>query len=354
MRAVFAAFSGGSSNAPKRSKVQLRAQAYLRAFICSAVALEHVHLFLFLSPTPTYEFLKAQLGSHSRVHLLPASGKSGGARLQHARYVEYLTLLATAAANATKIVLADATDVVFQADPFPLVEHGLYTAEEAASYTLGSHAANAMWVRETYGDATLGSIADRRVVCSGLTMGTARAIRSYLELMASEGAKRLSAARLDELRRKHGRDLCRGFDQGIHNVLMRTTLGSTVTILPSGLAALFNGNEMRCGSDVELLNQTRLAYVARASSTAAPAAAAAAAAGTGAGVRGSLDVPPSIAVAHQYGRVRGRCQRAVRRSLTCRGGGRAQASVPGYCDVCARLWPEWLGDAENTWRAFAD
>ena len=345
---VFAAFSGGSINAPKRSAAQLRAQAYLRSFICSIAALEEAHLFLFLSPTPTYEFLKAHLGSHSRIHVLPATSQTGGVRLQHARYLEYLELLRVGrVANASKVVLADASDVVFQSDPFALIkEDRLYTAEEAASYTVGSHMANAMWVRETFGETTLQRLAQQRVVCSGLTMGSGAAVGNYLEHMVAESATRLGVARLDELKRKHGRDLCRGLDQGLHNVLVRTRLAPTTTVLPSRRSALFHGNEMHCDADV-VLNGSRLSY--------APTVDAAAA-------------PPPIAIAHQFGRIRGGCQRAVRRALTCREeapAARAAATVqssaaaassaawwrrPSYCDVCAQLWPQWLGDSAESWR----
>ena len=345
---VFAAFSGGASNAPKRSAAQLRAQAYLRSFICSIVALEEAHLFLFLSPTPTYEFLKAHLGSHSRIHVLPATSQSGGVRLQHARYLEYLQLLRGGrVANASKVVLADASDVVFQSDPFELIkEDRLYTAEEAASYTVGSHVANAMWVRETFGEGTLQRLAQQRVVCSGLTMGSAAAVGNYLKHMVAESATRLGVARLDELKRKHGRDLCRGLDQGLHNVLVRTRLAPTTTVLPSRRSALFHGNEMHCDADV-VLNGSRLSY--------APTVDAAAA-------------PPPIAIAHQFGRIRGGCQRAVRRALTCReeapaaraaATGQSSAAAasaaawgrrPSYCAVCAQLWPQWLGDSADSWR----
>ncbi len=379
---VFAAFSGGSTNAPKRSKAQLRAQAYLRSFICSIVALEKAHLFLLLSPPPTFDFLRSHLGSHPRIHLLSARSQSGGARLQHARYLEYLELLRGGrAANASKVVLADASDVVFQADPFALIERGrLYTAEEAASYTVGSHAANAMWVRETFGDATLRSIAHRPVVCSGVTMGSAAAVRGYLEQMVAESDARLGAERLDELRRRHGRDLCRGLDQGLHNVLVRTRLAPTTTVLASGRSALFHGNQMRCGADVAL-NGSRLVYAAPADAAATGGAAATSdagggrASGVGAGVAradvaDAAAAAPPIVIAHQFGRVRGGCQRAVRRMLTCRHEGAARATAPPaeghvasaravaaparlwphYCDVCARLWPRWLGDSAESWR----
>ena len=332
---IFAAFSGGSTNAPKRSRAQLRAQAYLRSFICSVVALDDtVHLFLYISPLPTLDFLSTHLAHHPRVHLLPAA-RSSGARLQHARFSDFLALLRAGApaANATKVVLTDATDVVFQADPFHLIDHGLYTAEESARYTLGSHASNAMWVRETYGEAILRSLSDSRVVCSGVTMGTTEAIISYLELMVAESAGRLGSARLNELRKKHGRDLCRGLDQGLHNVLVRTRLQATASVLPSGRSAVFHGNAMSCGEDV-MMNHTQLVYVTH-----------------------GLHVP--IVVAHQFGRIRGQCQRHVRRMLTCRAdltdaSGSASSVMPQYCDVCSRTWPQWLGDSTNSWRHSAD
>lgn len=321
--AVFAAFTGGSNNSPRRSLAQLRAQSYLRAFICSVLALRDAHLYLFVAPQSTFRLLSSHL-RHSQLHILPmATGSSS--RLQHARYTMYLALLAELG-NVSKLVLADASDVVFQASPFELIQQGLYSAEEAASYTLGSHTVNAMWVRELYGAAMLRSIAHHHVVCSGLTMGTAAAVQRYLEWMAAESAARLSSERLDELRRKHGRELCRGFDQGLHNVAVRKELSALAHILPAGRSELFNGNAMHCDVEVEL-NESRLVYASPLART----------------------VP--LVVAHQYGRVHGRCQRSVRRTLTCR---QTVLALPRHCDVCTRLWPEWLGDSLNSWRASTD
>ena len=173
-----------------------------------------------------------------------------------------------------------------------------------------------------------------------------RWLGNYLEHMVAESATRLGVARLDELKRKHGRDLCRGLDQGLHNVLVRTRLSPTTTVLPSRRSALFHGNEMHCDADV-VLNGSRLSY--------APTVDAAAA-------------PPPIAIAHQFGRIRGGCQRAVRRALTCReeapaaraaATGQSSAAAasaaawwrrPSYCAVCAQLWPQWLGDSADSWR----
>ena len=327
-KAIFATFSGGSANAPKRSISQLRGQAYLRSFICSSLALDDVHLYLFLAPKPTYKLLSEHLGAFPRLHLLPMTGGSGGPRLQHARYTEYLALIRGPAANVTKLVLADASDVIFQADPFPLITHGLYTAEESASYTLGSHRANAMWVSELFGEATLSALADGHVLCSGLTMGTVSAISAYLELMAAETSQRLTPPRLNELRQRHGRDICRGLDQGIHNVLVRSKLSRLATVLPSGRSVIFHGNEMRCGVDVAL-NGSRLAYV-------------------------HGEVP--LAIAHQFGRIKGACQRVVRRVLTCRAvdAGGESRRVPSFCRSCAARWPTWLGDDADSWRSSPD
>ena len=320
---VLAAFSGGSTTSPKRTRAQLRTQSYLRAFICSVLSIKDAHLFLFLSPPPTLSLLSIHLQRHPRVHLLPPTGNSGGARLQHGRYLDYLSLLRRLGPNASKVVLSDASDVVFQSSPFPLIQRGLYTAEESNGYTLGSHPANAMWVRELYGADKLRQVGHLPVLCSGLTMGTAPAILAYLEKMAAEGSQRLTPVRLVELRRKHGRDLCRGFDQGMHNMLIRTRMQEATTILPGAAGPILNGNEMSCGRDVAL-NGSRLAH--------------------GRGTRST------VAVAHQYGRIRGECQQRVRRVLTCRGDN-VPSEQPAYCQECSRTWPDWLGDASNPWRS---
>ena len=316
---VLAAFSGGSNNAPRRTTRQLQAQSYLRAFICSVLAMDGVHLFLFLSPPPTRELLARHLQDHPRVHLLSLEGDA--ARLQHGRYLAYLELLRRLGTNVSKVVLSDASDVVFQGSPFSLIERGLYTAEESRAYTLGTHRPNAFWVRELYGALQLAAVGAMPVLCSGVTMGTGTAVLRYLEMMAEESALRLRPERLTELRQAHGRDLCRGFDQGMHNVLVRTRLRDVTTVLPAN-GPVFHGNARRCAVDVAM-NGSRLSEAL-----------------------GARSMP---LVAHQYGRVRGACQRRVRLSLTCRDGN-PQAQPP-HCGLCSRLWPQWLGDAANSWRS---
>jgi hypothetical protein len=332
MRAVFASFSGGSTNSPRRSRAQLQSQAYLRAFICSILALsEDVHLFLFVSPAPTQKLLNAHLSSCARVHVLSSTAASGGSRLQHGRYLNYLALLDQLEGNLSKVVLSDASDVVLQSDPFSLVQDGLYTAEEAPRYTLGTHRANTLWVRELYGAEQLRALAEHRVVCSGFTAGTVASTRQYLQAMVNESRARLGSQQLSRLRHKHGRDLSRGFDQGIHNVLVRTRLRPITTIQRSGAwppPPIFHGNDRRCGEDVRMeRNGSRLAYASS-----------------------MLPLPP-IVVAHQFGRVRGSCQHNVRRALTCREPRSREAwQLPAYCRICERMWPAWLGDSSNSWR----
>ena len=75
------------------------------------------------------------------------------------------------------------------------------------------------------------------------------------EISARIGGPRVELLRsLERLRRKHGRERTRGFDQGVHNVVVR---GQDVVSPPSWLPStslLWHGNEMRCGTDAVVVN----------------------------------------------------------------------------------------------------
>ena len=337
MHAVFAAFHSGNNNAPVRSLAELRAQAFLRALICSVVALLDVHLYLFLSPSGTHATFTKHL-LHPRIHLPPTLGSTVARVLQAQRYQVFLSLLRSpAGANISKLVVVDASDVVFQADPFPHIQHGLYTAEERPAYPLGDHAVNALWVRELFGDGGLHAIAHQRVMCSGVTMGTRAAMDAYLATMASEISARIGGPRvellrasLEGLRRKHGRERTRGFDQGVHNVVVRGQLRGVATVMAAFDGLLWHGNEMRCGTDAVVVNGSLRIRAGAAVRRPRPSSS------------------RSPAIVHQYGRLSGDCRQRTRLALTCRGTSDAQ---PPYCALCSRAWPYWLGDVTNRWKA---
>lgn len=107
-----------------------------------------------------------------------------------------------------KVLLCDSRDVLFQNDPFKLVESdSLYVAME--SKKVGDCKYNSSWIRMIYGDEILSTLQDNYISCAGTTMGSRNSILTYLEYMT----KNLSAL---------GKSLDTGsntniLDQGIHN-----------------------------------------------------------------------------------------------------------------------------------------
>ena len=116
-----------SANAP-RAQLDRGTQPHFRAFLCSALNRTRAHVFLFASPNAFHRQLVSTVGHLPRLHILPSAAQ--GDALQHSRYEAYLGLLRSHK-NFSKVVLADAFDVLFQADVFAeLAAPGLYVSEE--------------------------------------------------------------------------------------------------------------------------------------------------------------------------------------------------------------------------------
>jgi len=111
--------------------------------------------------------------------------------------------------QAGHVLLADARDVFFQADPFAAVESVVVSGIE--SVRIKDEPFNSMWIYRAYDDVQLlKEIAEQAVVCSGVTIGPREEMRNYLGAFVNE-----CIAKLDRLAWLHG------FDQAIHNVLFR-------------------------------------------------------------------------------------------------------------------------------------
>lgn len=99
-------------------------------------------------------------------------------------------------------------DVVFQKNPFsgPALE-SLEVFEEAPRFCLESEVHNRRWIQEFYGESVLKMLGKHLVICSGVTVGKRSEILSYLDKMT------------DSLSRYYAST---GFDQAVHNYLLRT------------------------------------------------------------------------------------------------------------------------------------
>jgi hypothetical protein len=183
--------------------------------------------------------------------------------------------------------------------------HGSYA--QIDDYTIGSEASNALWVRELFGAAELSRIGASRVSCAGFTLGGRAPMLAYAQRMHAEITTRI-APRYDELKRRHGAALARGFDQGVHNVLLHAPAPlPALRIAPHGL--VFNGNRAREGAHFALSGPTMTPPPRQLS----PHAGA-----------------QSYAVLHQYGRLRKASARKLAdATFVCE-----RPPRPPYCTFC--------------------
>ena len=197
----------------------------------------------------------AEIAGRDRVRVLrlPQS-EDASALVQHARYRAYAHFLA-ANPDVKTLGVSDATDVVFQRDPFALARdpRHLVVSDESARYTVASEPSggNRYWVRCLYGPPLRRAVGARRVSCSGATVGGRDAMRAYLETMASELAALLPPRVMHDMPRSIPFNFYRGFDQGIHNALLESAFALAYNVTRS-TADLFTGNGQRLGSDYEL------------------------------------------------------------------------------------------------------
>lgn len=394
--AVFAAYHRGLDDFPAATLGEIQQQMFLRAFICSVISLPRVHLYLFVSPPATRTLFLLHFGAgapyfHPRFHLprVPAHGSDTGT-VQLQRYKTFLEFLRSGEDSTnhersqvqriTKLVLCDTLDVVFQSDPFPFIIKGLYTAEELPTHVMGQkehvvNSVNAIWVRELYGQQVLDTMADHYVVCSGVTMGTRAHVEGYLEAMSGEIQERMGSnydqlhSKLLELGRKVGYEKSRGFDQGVHNVLVRGRLRANTTVYDGWHGLMLHGNDLWC-NHVAAANGALQLFPPKSNKrdlkrgiqpktapckvhshgpykgTLAAPSAATSSSSVSSSTPSACDHMPLPVILHQYGRVHGACRPLVRQVLSCRS---TTHMLPMYCDYCQLHWPSWFGDPTRSW-----
>ncbi|CAN5773738.1 hypothetical protein BH11VER1_BH11VER1_10800 [soil metagenome] len=139
------------------------------------------------------------------------------------RYLLAKKLLSTLAGKYDKILLADSRDVIFQRDPFQDFTHGLLSGVESG--LIRDEPANSYWLNHLYGENTelVKSIMPQKVLCSGVTLGDAAAIKSYLDHMCRELIIKLPLIVHQS-----------GMDQGVHNTLIRTNQIKDISLTPNG------------------------------------------------------------------------------------------------------------------------
>jgi hypothetical protein len=146
-----------------------------------------------------------------------ASGASAAAkarlahRVLHVRYRRYLLyaeFLDQRAPDFDRVLLADSTDIFFQADPFAWDwSPGVHFFLEETKNELGACRLHRLWLGCQVGPEFVERHAHEVVSCSGTTFGDTASIRQYLAQMI---ATMMRARNLGKIS---------GGDQGIHNVL---------------------------------------------------------------------------------------------------------------------------------------
>jgi hypothetical protein len=121
------------------------------------------------------------------------------------RYIVYYNFLSANAHLYQTVLISDVRDVYFQRDPFHDFNQKFVTFLEIEGSSCGGRT-NRRWIKSVYGKKVAASMSDKRVICSGISMGTSLMMRDYLSQMRHE-VTRLGCIPYA--------------DQGIHNVLIR-------------------------------------------------------------------------------------------------------------------------------------
>lgn len=135
------------------------------------------------------------------------------------RYFIALDIIRSSRDNISNVLLTDSRDVIFQGNPFSIVNGKLLSGLESDAMSVQSCSINSTWVRCIYGEEGLRKIGDQRIVCSGVTIGPTEKIESYLVEMCSEMEAYLPKIASSD-----------SIDQGIHNYLIGTNRITVETV----------------------------------------------------------------------------------------------------------------------------
>ncbi len=79
------------------------------------------------------------------------------------------------------VMLSDVRDVFFQSDPFEMLDEKITVAVE--DMTIEGCAINSNWIRTIFGQDYFDSVAKRKIICAGTTIGNYESILAYEEEM---------------------------------------------------------------------------------------------------------------------------------------------------------------------------
>jgi len=156
--------------------------------------------------------------------------------LRYLRYLLYDKFLQQHGADYDRILLADCTDVFFQADPFAWDwSPGVHFFMEEATKKLGECDLHRLWMGCQFGQEFVERHASKNVSCSGTTFGDTVSIRKYLTCMITTMMKARNLAKIY------------GGDQGIHNYLLIEQLLDNLVVHPNRQGPVMTMGVMRAG-----------------------------------------------------------------------------------------------------------
>ncbi|HYV38899.1 MAG TPA: hypothetical protein VE988_24660 [Gemmataceae bacterium] len=145
--------------------------------------------------------------------------------IQVGRYVRYEEFLRECPTKYDKILLSDVNDVVFQANPFAALPEGdLLFFLEDPRMTITQCPSNRQWVHQIYGQEGLTKLFNKRISCSGTTIGVHDSILYYIDHL-------LTQAKPDILKQITD---TKGHDQAIHNYLLYTGVLPEIRTVENG------------------------------------------------------------------------------------------------------------------------
>jgi hypothetical protein len=127
------------------------------------------------------------------------------------RFVEFYLALRDILPSYRRVLLSDLRDVVFQANPFSLIEGaGIMYGLEDESLSIGTQWANSHWLEQVGGAALRDELASERISCVGVVLGSGPVMASYLRGLV-------------EALTQPGINLANfhGADTGAHNIVVR-------------------------------------------------------------------------------------------------------------------------------------
>jgi hypothetical protein len=100
------------------------------------------------------------------------------------RFVEFYLALRQELPNYRRVLLSDLRDVVFQTNPFDLIQgEGIMFGLEDDRLTIGSQWANSVWLERVGGPAIRDELASARISCVGVVLGSGAVIAKYLHCL---------------------------------------------------------------------------------------------------------------------------------------------------------------------------